>query len=82
MPRYKLAIGDYIPFRLAVYAELFYGMSDEEIENVVVDAGLCEAVDSRCGRVLEAAVKKVCKAAGLSWESLEFKPYAMWGGLK
>lgn len=62
----------------SVYAELFDGMTDEEIENVVVDAGLCEAVDNQCGHVLKAAVKKACKAAGLSWESLDFKPFAMW----
>ena len=62
----------------SVYAELFDGMTDEEIENVVVDAGLCEAVDNQCGHVLKAAVKKACKAAGLSWESIEFKPFAMW----
>lgn len=62
----------------SVYAELFDGMADEEIENVVVDAGLCEAVDNQCGHVLKAAVKKACKAAGLSWESLDFKPFAMW----
>ena len=62
----------------SVYEELFEGMTDEEIEEAAVDAGLCEAVDSLCGHVLEAAVKKACKAAGLSWESLEFKPFAMW----
>ena len=62
----------------SVCAELFDGMTDEEIENVVVDAGFCEAVDSQCGHVLKAAVKKACKAAGLSWESLDFKPFAMW----
>ena len=62
----------------SAYAELFDGMTDEEIENVVVDAGLCEAVDNQCGHVLKAAVKKACKAAGLSWGSLEFKPFAMW----
>ena len=56
----------------SVYAELFDGMTDEEIEEAVVDAGLCEAVDNQCGHVLEAAVKKACKAAGLSWESIEF----------
>lgn len=61
-----------------VYAELFDGMTDEEIEEAVVDAGLCEAVDSQCGHVLEAAVKKACKASGLLWESLEVKPFAMW----
>lgn len=62
----------------SVYAELFKGMTAEEIEEAVVDAGLCDAVDSQCGHVLKAAVKKACKAAGLLWESLEFKPYAMW----
>ena len=62
----------------SVYAEFFEGMTDEEIEEAVVDAGLCEAVDSQCGNVLKAAVKKACKVAGLSWESLEFKPFAMW----
>ena len=62
----------------SVYAELFDGMTDEEIENVVVDAGLCEEIDCQCGSVLKAAVKKACKAAGLSWESIEFKPFAMW----
>ena len=54
-----------------VYAELFDGMTDEEIEEAVVDAGLCEAVDSQCGHVLKAAVKKACKAAGLSWKSID-----------
>ena len=62
----------------SVYAELFEGMTAEEIEEAVVDAGLCDTVDSQCGHVLKAAVKKACKAAGLPWESLEFKPYAMW----
>ena len=61
----------------SVYAELFEGMTDEEIEEAVVDAGLCEAVDSQCGRVLEAAIKKACAAAGLAFESLEFKPFAV-----
>ena len=56
----------------SVYAELFDGMTDEEIEEAVVDAGLCEAVDNQCGHVLEAAVKKACKAAGLLWKSIEF----------
>lgn len=31
-----------------------------------------------CAPVLKAAVQKACKAAGLPFESLEFKPYAMW----
>ena len=62
----------------SVYAELFKGLTDEEIEEAVVDAGLCEEIDCRCGHVLEAAVKKACKAAGLAFESLEFKPFAMW----
>ena len=62
----------------SVYAELFKGLTDEEIEEAVVDAGLCEEIDCRCGHVLEAAVKKACKAAGLSWKSLEFKPFTMW----
>ena len=62
----------------SVYAELFEGMTDEEIEKAVVDAGLCEEIDCQCGHVLEAAVKKACKASGLSWKSLEFKPFAMW----
>ena len=62
----------------SVYAELFEGMTDEEIESVVVDAGLCEEIDCQCGHVLEAAVKKACKAAGLSWKGIEFKPFAMW----
>ena len=61
-----------------VYAELFDGMTDKEIEEAVVDAGLCEAVDSQCGYVLKAAVEKACKAAGLPFENLEFKPFAMW----
>ena len=56
----------------SVHAELFDGMADEEIEEAVVDAGLCEAVYNQCGHVLEAAVKKACKAAGLSWKSIEF----------
>ena len=62
----------------SVYAELFDGMTDEEIEEAVVDAGLCEGIDCRCAHVLKAAVKKACTAAGLAFESLEFKPYAMW----
>lgn len=61
-----------------VYAELFDGMTDEEIQDVVVDAGLCDKIDCQCAHVLKAAVKKACKAAGLPFESLEFKPYAMW----
>ena len=62
----------------SVYAELFDGMTDEEIEKAVVDAGLCEEIDCQCAHVLNAAVKKACAAAGLSFESLEFKPFAMW----
>ena len=62
----------------SVYAEIFEGMTDEEIEEAVVDAGLCEEIDCQCAHVLKAAVKKACKAAGLSLESLQFKPYAMW----
>ena len=62
----------------SVYAELFEGMTDEEIEEAVVDAGLCEAVDNQCGHVLKKAVKKACNAAGLAFENLEFKPFAMW----
>lgn len=66
----------------SVYAELFDGMTDEAIQEAVVDAGLCEEIDCRCARVLKAAVQKACKAAGLPFESLEFKPYAMWEGLE
>lgn len=62
----------------SVYAELFDGMTDEEIQEAVVDAGLCEEIDCQCAPVLKAAVQKACKAAGLPFESLEFKPYAMW----
>ena len=62
----------------SVYAELFNGRTDEEIQDVVVDAGLCEEIDCQCGHVLKAAVEKACKAAGLPFESLEFKPFAMW----
>ena len=62
----------------SVYAELFDGMTDEEIEEAVVDAGLCEEIDCQCGHVLKAAVEKACKAAGIPWENLEFKPFAMW----
>lgn len=61
-----------------VYAELFDGMTDEEIQKAVVRAGLCEEIDCQCAHVLEAAVKKACKAAGLPFENLEFKPFAMW----
>lgn len=61
-----------------VYAELFDGMTDEEIQDVVVDAGLCDKIDCQCGHVLKAAVEKACKAAGLQFDSLEFKPFAMW----
>ena len=53
-------------------------MTDEEIEEAVVDAGLCEAVDNQCGHVLKTAVEKACKAAGLAFENLAFKPFAMW----
>ena len=49
---------------------------DEEIQEAVVDAGLCEEIDCKCGRILKAAVEKACKAAGLAFESLE--PCAMW----
>lgn len=59
----------------SVYAELF---ADEEIQEAVVDAGLCEEIDCQCAHVLKAAVKKACKAAGLPFENLEFKPCAMW----
>ena len=62
----------------SVYAELFDGMTDEEIQESVVDAGLCEKIDCQCGHVLKAAVEKACKAAGLAFESLE--PCAMWEG--
>ena len=62
----------------SVHAELFEGMTDEEIEKAVVDAGLCEAVDNQCGHVLKKAVKKACNAAGLAFKNLEFKPFAMW----
>ena len=62
----------------SVYAELFEGMTSEEIEEAVVDAGLCEAVEKQCGHVLKKAVKKACKAAGLAFKNLAFKPFAMW----
>ena len=62
----------------SVCAELFEGMTDEEIEEAVVDAGLCEAVDNQCGHVLKTAVEKACKEAGLAFENLAFKPFAMW----
>ena len=62
----------------SVYAELFEGMTDEEIEEAVVDAGLCEEIDCRCGHVLKAAVKKACEAAGLQLDDLDFSPFAMW----
>lgn len=61
-----------------VFAELFDGLTDAEVEEAVVDAGLCEAVDNQCAHILKAALKKACKVAGLPWEALEFKPYAMW----
>lgn len=67
-----------LPYR--VYKELFDGLAGEEVEKVVVDAGLCEAVDNQCGHILYAAMKKACKAAGLPWEKLEFNPYDMWEG--
>nr|DAU20841.1 MAG TPA: hypothetical protein [Bacteriophage sp.] len=54
-----------------VYAELFDGMTEEEIQKAVVDAGLCEKIDCQCAHVLEAAVKKACKAAGLPLSALE-----------
>lgn len=60
----------------SVYAELFDGRTDEEIQEAVVDAGLCEGIDCHCGHVLEAAVQKACTAAGLAFESLE--SCAMW----
>lgn len=60
----------------SVYAELFDGMTDEEIQEAVVDAGLCEEIDCQCGHVLKAAVEKACKAAGLPFDNLV--PYAMW----
>lgn len=62
----------------SVYAELFDGMTEDEIQEAVVDAGLCEGIDCHCAHILKAALKKACKAAGLPWEKLEFKPYAMW----
>lgn len=62
----------------SVYAELFDGMTDEEITEAVIEAGLCEGIDCHCAHILEKAVKKACKAARLPFESLEFKPYAMW----
>lgn len=61
-----------------VFEELFDGMTEEEIQEAVVDAGLCEEIDCQCAPVLKAAVQKACKAAGLPFESLEFKPFAMW----
>lgn len=62
----------------SVYAEPFDGMTNEEIQEAVVDAGLCDEIDCQCAPVLKAAVQKACKAAGLPFESLEFKPFAMW----
>lgn len=59
-----------------VYAELFDGMTDEEIQEAAVNAGLCDEIDCQCAHVLKAAVQKACKAAGLAFESLE--PCAMW----
>lgn len=60
----------------SVYAELFDGMTAEEIQEAVVDAGLCEEIDCQCGHVLKAAVEKACKAAGLPFDNLA--PCAMW----
>nr|UVX44731.1 MAG: hypothetical protein [Bacteriophage sp.] len=65
-----------LPYR--VYMELFGGLAEAEVEEAVVQAGLYEAVDSRCAHILEAALKKACKAAGLPWEKLEFQPFAIW----
>lgn len=62
----------------SVYAELFDGMTDEEIQKAVVDAGLCEEIDCQYDYLLDAAVKKACEAAGLPFENLDFSPYAMW----
>ena len=62
----------------SVCAELFKGMTDEEIEETVVDAGLCEEIDRQCAHVLKAAVEKACNAAGIPFENLKFKPYSMW----
>lgn len=59
-----------------VCAELFDGMTGEEIQEAVVDAGLCEEIERQCAPVLKAAVEKACKAAGLALESLG--PCAMW----
>ena len=59
-----------------VCAELFDSMTDEEIQEAVVDAGLCEEIDRQCAHVLRAAIEKACKAAGLAVESLG--PCAMW----
>ena len=59
-----------------VCAELFDGMTHEEIQDAVVAAGLCDEIDLRCAHVLRAAVEKACKAAGLAVESLG--PCAMW----
>ena len=53
----------------SVHAELFEGMTDEEIQETVVDAGLCEEIDCQCAHILKAAVQKACKAAGLAFES-------------
>lgn len=62
----------------SVCAEIFDGMTDEETQKAVVNAGLCEAIDCQYDYILEAAVKKACKAAGLPFKNLEFKPFAMW----
>lgn len=64
----------------SVYAELFEGMTDEEIQEAVIAAGLCEEIDCQYDHILEAAVKKACKAAGLQVENLDFSPCAMWEG--
>lgn len=56
----------------SVYAELFEGMTDEEIREAVVDAGLCEEIDCQYDYILDAAVKKACKAAGVPFEMLAF----------
>lgn len=52
----------------SVYAELFDGMTDEEIQEAVVGAGLCAEIDCQCAHVLKAAVEKACKAAALPFD--------------